>query len=315
MTVKRLVRATIGGAARSVSVVNRRPGPLNTGPTGALTPSGSVTASTAGQIIQNLDITGGVTVSADDVTIRNCRIRAVQNSNTFYTVTRSGTPTGLVIEDCDIDGNGRAGADVGPYPSGWAQSAAIQPGIGYTMRRSRVHGHTDGLKPQDNPAGSPILIEACWIYGQIAYYSSAGVVTHNDVMQVAGAGVRDLTIRGCTLDGFTEGDPNINTRYASSSLMQWGSFPGSAGVVENVLIEGNWIDGGGYASRLDFSTAATVINVVLRYNRYGLRHRFGIHTSFVAAANGGTAQRIGEMFAATGTTDYGLAVTAGQPIQ
>jgi hypothetical protein len=39
-----------------------------------LTPSGSITASTPGQVIQNLDITGGITVKANNVTIKNVRV-------------------------------------------------------------------------------------------------------------------------------------------------------------------------------------------------------------------------------------------------
>lgn len=313
-TVRRIVRVIIGGALRTISVVNKRPGPLNTGAKGALTPSGSVTANIAGQVISNLDISGGITVAANGVVIRNCRIRAVQDSATSYTITRTGAPTGLLIEDCTIDGNGRNGGDVAPYPSGWAQSAALQPGIGYTMRRCNIFGHTDGLKPQDNPAGQPILIENCWIHDLVSYYSAAGVVTHNDILQVAGAGVQGLTVKGCTLDGYRATDSNLNTRYASSSLIQWGSFPSSAGVVTDVLLEGNWIDGGTYASRVDFGTAATVKNVIYRHNRYGLRHRFGILTSFVPGLDGGAAVIDADAHASTGTTDYGAIVTVGQPV-
>jgi hypothetical protein len=69
------------------------------------------------------------------VTIRNSRIRAIANAAGYSihwaTVTGTGQPpTGLLLEDVEIDGHGTSGPAVGPYPSGSALSAAIEPGIG-----------------------------------------------------------------------------------------------------------------------------------------------------------------------------------------
>ena len=332
MTYPAVYTATYPGAAlaaaigvlggRAVSLTNYRPGAGNTGVSGTysgLTPSGNLTVTTNGATISGLDIAGSLTIAADNVTVQNCRIRAVQDSATTYTVTWGNVsgrpPTGLTVIDSELDGNGRNGGDTGPYPSGWAQSAAVQPGIGYTLRRCDIHGQTDGLKPQDNPTGSSIVIDACWVHDLTTYYSAAGNITHNDVLQIAGTGAHDVTIRRCHLNGYRAGDGNIESRYASSSLMQWGSFPGAAGVLTNILIEGNWIDGGGYASRLDFDTAATVTNLVIRNNRHGLRHRFGVYRqNGLNAVNGGSATLSGNVWDVAGTTDSGLTVTAGQSV-
>ena len=50
------------------------PDATNTGPTGSLTPSGSINVTTDGKVLENLDITGQVRISADNVTIKNSRI-------------------------------------------------------------------------------------------------------------------------------------------------------------------------------------------------------------------------------------------------
>jgi hypothetical protein len=319
-TVPQLARVRIAGVWHTRWLLPRKPGLYTTGLRGVytgLTASGPLTVTTNGAVIDGLDITGQLTIAAHNVTVQNCRIRAIKNTGT-YTVAWANTagarPTGLQIIDCEIDGNGTDGGDAGTYPSGWAQSAAIQPGIGYTLLRCNIHGQTDGLKPQDNPGGTTILVDRCWIHDLATYYSAAGTITHNDLLQVAGTGAHHLTVRHSFLDGYRVGDPDINSRYASSSLMQWGSFPGSAGVLSNILIDGNWIDGGGYASRLDFPTVATLDNVVFQNNRYGLRHRFGALTGSTVAIDGHYPTVSGEVWDTTGTTDFGLPVTAGQPI-
>ena len=61
-----------------------------------LTPSGGLTISTAGTVIDAPDITGPVVVNAPNVTIRNTRIR----SNSMWVIDNNST--GLLIEDSEI---------------------------------------------------------------------------------------------------------------------------------------------------------------------------------------------------------------------
>lgn len=299
------------------------PGPSSTGPVGAghpyvsLTPSGTLNVTTPGAVIDGLDITGTLSIRANNVTVRNTRVRAVQGTGT-YTVTWSAVsgvaPVGLLLEDVEIDGNGVSGDDAPPYPSGWAHSAAIQPGMGYTMRRCDVHGTGDGLKPQANP--TPIVIEDSWVHDLASFYVSVGMVTHNDILQIAGAGATDVQVTGCLLDGYRPSAINLQTRYASSSLIQWGSFPGGAGVLRNVILEDNWIEGGQYASRLN-TTLAVCDNVQVRNNRFGLHHRYGQPIAGVGStvsADGGQIQVSGNRWWNTGTTDAGIVVTAEQAL-
>lgn len=323
--VRRLVRLGLTGGPRLADLLRppalvARPGATNTGLAGdytGLQPSGSLTVTTNGAVIDATDLLGTLTIRADDVHLRRSRFRGVEGEG-VYTIawgTVSGRPPrGLVLEDVEIDGNGINGGDAEPYPTGAAQSAAIQPGIGYSVIRCDVHGHTDGLKPQDNPEGQSILIDRSWVHDLVTYYIGPGSPTHNDILQIASTGAHDVTIRGCYLDGYRPWDPNIVSRFAASSLVQWGSFPGTAGVLRNVVIEDNWVDGGGYASRLDAVGLAVCQDVFIRRNRFGLHHRFGVIRNSTVSLDGGQIQAFDNVWDVTGTTDSGLAVVAGQPL-
>jgi hypothetical protein len=77
-------RSAVGFGSSGVSVMRH--------PALSLTPSGSVTTSANGQVIQNLDIVGNITVNHNDVVIRNNRIRhaggngIVANTRTNITI-------------------------------------------------------------------------------------------------------------------------------------------------------------------------------------------------------------------------------------
>src|SRR5688572_30489076 len=70
----------------------------------ARTSSGSITTSSNGQIIQNLNISGSIFVQHANVIIRNVRITnpggvAVANA-------AGGTGSSFTLEDCELDGTG-----------------------------------------------------------------------------------------------------------------------------------------------------------------------------------------------------------------
>lgn len=152
-----------------------RPGPDNTGvPAGVvLTPSGSITVEEDGAVVEGLDIEGSITVLADDVTIRNVRIR----SGDYYPIRYfDNDNTGLVVEDSEIEGT-----------SGDVTSAIAFRN--YTARRLNIHGSADGLKADAN-----VLIEDCWIHDL-----SNGDGEHNDAVQSTGG--KGVTIRHSDLSG------------------------------------------------------------------------------------------------------------------
>ncbi|MEZ4256180.1 MAG: hypothetical protein R3A78_10820 [Polyangiales bacterium] len=124
------------------------------GPGVTLTPSGSVHATTAGMTIENLEITGTVTVSAHDVTIRNCLIRSPGNA-----IVVEKSALNVVVENVTLIGTNRTSSafstqgirifgdhsydgqratfcriDVSGYPS-----AALMEGGGVTFMDSYFH--------------------------------------------------------------------------------------------------------------------------------------------------------------------------------
>jgi hypothetical protein len=178
------------GGASSLTCSGAKPGPTNTGvPAGAvLTSSGSIKIETPGAVIENLDIEGEITVLADDVTIRNVRLR----SGDYYPIRYfDNDNTGLLVEDSEVEGTSD---DV---------TAALSF-ANYTARRLNVHGSADGFKADAN-----VLIEDCWIHDL-----RNAPEQHNDGVQSTGG--KGVTIRHNAISGASNasvqtGDENAAT--------------------------------------------------------------------------------------------------------
>lgn len=126
----------------------------NTGTTGTLTPSGTVTTTANGQVIENLDITGQIRIVHDNVTVRNCRINAagfVWGIDGHYITPR----TGLIVEYCEIHGSMNSAVLFGEnsiirYNNIWGQDNGIMIGGGHsTIFRNYIHdlAATSGPEP------------------------------------------------------------------------------------------------------------------------------------------------------------------------
>ncbi len=181
-----------------------KPGPHNTGvPQGTvLQPSGSITVEEDGAVIEDLEIDGQVTILADNVTLRRCRIR----SSDYYPIRYfDNDNVGLVVEDSEIIGTSE---DV---------TAGLSFGH-YTVRRVNIHGGADGLKVGDNT-----VVEASWIHDLGNYPEQ-----HNDSLQSTGG--RGIIIRGNFLDAAD-----------SSTAFQMGGEPSHDTLIEgNWLSGGGW---------------------------------------------------------------------------
>ena len=92
-----------------------------------LTPSGSITASTAGQVIENKDVTGQITVAAPNVTIRNVRVTATASGSGSATI--SGNEPGLKVINSTVRGSGPGSSTV---------EAAIRDYSGLTVEGSNL---------------------------------------------------------------------------------------------------------------------------------------------------------------------------------
>lgn len=272
---------------------------------------------TAGATYTRVHFPDRVYIGADNITFIECQI---DSPNGLYTIhwdnTSAGiTPKGTVFEDCTIDGKGVGGVDNGTA-NGSGRSAGNEPGLGFTMRRCDIFGQADILKPQGSSATRPILVEDSYIHNPVKWFyeSSPGVITgtHSDVIQIS-SGTVSCIIRRCTLDGYRASEGG-EARYASSSGCQFGSFS-STSVLDGVVFEDNYIDGGGYAFTLGhLSGLASVTNSAIRNNRFGLRHKYSgtFNGDGTLAADGTTIDISGNVWDVTGVTDGGFSVTAGQ---
>lgn len=189
----------------------------NTGPLGAglayadLTPSGPVTTSSDGQIIEGLDVLGAVRIRHNDVTIRNCRIDG--GGSALYCVDfASRTPvTGTLVEWCELIG---------------AASAGIVHYSPYTLRRCNIHAQlADAIK-----AGSNCLVEECYLHDPAP---AAGA--HVDGCQIVTAPDGPVTIRRCRIEG--------NWRNQTSAILA----QSATGPIAGLTVEDNLLGGGAYS--------------------------------------------------------------------
>ena len=138
--------------------------------------------------------------------------------------------TGLIVEDSEIVGNA---------------PGTVTCAIGFTnyiARRLNIHGSADGLK-----ADEKVLIESCWIHDL-----SNGPSEHNDGVQTTGG--KNTTIRFCNIAG------------ASNACVQGGD---EGAAIENLVIDQNWLNGGGWTLNLRGSGATVPRNTRVTHNRFG----------------------------------------------
>jgi len=199
------------------------PNANNTGHSGSLTlHSGTYTATTQGETIENLRITGGVVIQADNVTVRNCHI-----TGGLYKFRATNGNTGILVEDCTIDGEG--------------DDQTTVRGANFIMRRCDISGDEDGVHPLGN-----VTIEDCYIH-DLTYTA----LSHNDGMQFRDG--EDVVIRHNTIQcGYQN--------QTSALLLQ-----AETGPIDNVLIEDNFLSGGSYILYLR-NREYNVTNVTVRGN-------------------------------------------------
>ena len=180
---------------------------VNTGvPAGTvLKASGPITVSTAGALIEGLDVTGAITVNAENVTIRNTRVRGP--------IVNSGDYWGLLVDHVEVDNTGQA---VGTQ----AQKYAVQSFWNTTVRNLKAHGMAQGV-----PFSGGLSITDSYIYNLRSNCVHAETILSNgDPSAPAG----NTIIARNWLDA---DDTNAKTDV-SGALCMYGDF----GQIKNVTI-------------------------------------------------------------------------------
>lgn len=200
-----------GGGDGPVTIPASFPNASNTGvPAGVkLTPSGSIRVMKAGTVISGLDVTGNISVEADNVTIKNVR---VNGRGDWGIVLRANN---LTIEDSEISGNGVQELTQGIYNLSNGNLTVLR---------------TDISKISDGIATTTGLLQDNYIHDPAIFSGD-----HADMIQSVGGQQpgKTLTIRHNTL---------INNAGQTSAIGLFQDF----GVAHDVLAEQNLLAGGGY---------------------------------------------------------------------
>ena len=133
------------------------------------THSGQLTLSTAGQVVSGLIITGGVQITASNVTLKNCIIEIPSSGN--WNVGIAGGLTGVVLQNCEIVGAGRSGP-VGTY------GIYVQGNSQVTINAVNIHDVGQGLVLNDGQ----VTLENSYIHDL-----NAGSGTHYEDIGYFGA--------------------------------------------------------------------------------------------------------------------------------
>ena len=243
---------------------------------------GDVTITTDGTVLENKDIYGFVKVQAADVTIRNCYIHGRDTGGTKVQYALIYSPNAsvqnLVIERCTIK------ADTPYY---WLNG--VQGG-NFTATRCDISQGVDCVDPQ----GDNWAVDGCYLHDLAFFDGSTGTEhgsdsrfpgwTHNDGVQVAYG--NNGRIRGCNIQGYFSADVGTPETAMNNTTDAGGrNFPDrnyahgiiatpDTGVITNLLITENWIEGGEVC--VQFTEGSYAGNTAtITGNRFGLDQKPG----------------------------------------
>jgi hypothetical protein len=178
----------------------------------ALKPSSDLVITTAGTVINGLDVHGAIRVEADNVTIKNTRV--TNDGKADWGIMQWFDASGLVIQDTQIRGNGTQEMGQG-----------IQNfGGDLTVRRVDISHISDGIATVQG------LIEDSYIHDPQVFDGD-----HVDLIQATSGppSGKSLTIRHNLV---------INPASQTSAIALFQDF----GVPHDTLVENNYLAGGAY---------------------------------------------------------------------
>lgn len=208
-----------------------------------LTPSnGDIVIKKDGTVLDKLDITGCVTIRANNVSIRRTRITCAGKPGIWPIRVYDGFKN-TRVSDTEIDGAGIA-------------SVAVL-GNNYSLTRVNVHNSTDG----------PRLGSGTSIVDSYVHDLARRPGTHNDTLQTIGGS--NIVVRGNTLLAYKPStDDPMNGAIQTGRLLT---------PLSNMLVEDNYLDGGTYTVRGGSGPrdGALITNYTFRNNTFGRNCGFG----------------------------------------
>lgn len=270
------------------------PTPSNTGvPAGTAlrAVTGDVQVTQSGVLLEGLDISGFLRIRANNVWVRNCRIRGgVGTAGTFraFVDVNSTAYSGTVLERCSI---GTAIADGGtPTVDSYGPT-----GSGFSLIRCCVRGVVDGLNTQ----GHDIAVWGNYLETVTLPNDprQGGGASHSDGIQAA-FGTR-WDIRG----NYLTVEPTGTANAASAML-----FSPYAGDIRDVVVDSNWIVG-------DSTGAAGYKDAIVTWRPTGngdagTGDRYTVTNNRIGACRDETNFKLGQTVVSSGNVLY----PAGTPI-
>ena len=208
-----------------------------------LTASESLEITQDGTVVEGLDVHGRVIIAANDVVLRNTRVRT---DTSTYPIHVTDGATGVLIEDVEVDNMGGTGIGI-----------LISSDSSATIRRADVHSAEDGIRIQ----GDEVVIEDSYVHD--LQRQEGG---HHDAIQIRSGD--DITLRGNTLLPFVE-----STADPMNAALQIGSLLGDDQVSRLRVID-NYMNGGNYT--INGGGDDVVDSAVYSGNRFGRDFRYGV---------------------------------------
>jgi hypothetical protein len=226
------------------------PDASNTGASGSLTASGSITSTTDGQVIKNLFVTGYIKVTSANVVIENVK---VVGGDMFGAIDTQGATGHTTVSDVTL-------------------IASVSQLAGMTVRdttieRANISGGQDGIDLWGG-LGDHNVVEDSYIHD---LSRSAADDSHDDTLQTSGG---TETFIHNTLLPFNGSDP-------MNSCLQIGALQGNLG---SLTFSSNLCDGGNYSLNANSSGIGAVLKgsvltagpLTYTNNRFGSDYRFGV---------------------------------------
>ncbi len=259
---------------------------------GTLTPyQGNLTTSSNGQIIQNLDIRGNITIRHNNVTIRRCRVRSVQTSNTLVggesvidgnqsTVDGGGNRTwlanNLTVSYCEV---------IGSLDPNLNDQSGVTNGGGTALTTDHcvLHDVSDAITPSDQS----ITTSNC------VYDMKVANGSHADCYQITDGD--SALVQDNVFIGFVPGTVPVTGGDGVQRIAKDNSVSNSAiqigaqtGTLTNITINHNYLSGGIYTinsnntgeSTYGNITGAYTNNVFSGYYHYGPVANYGSGMTF-----------------------------------
>lgn len=201
-------------------------------------------AQRAGQLVQNLDIVGSISVSASNVTIRNVRINC--NNGALAGAIHQGLGAqNLTVEHVTIIGSATKECQYG----------ILSAAPGTIIRSSNISLVTDAINPYGN-----VTVEDNFVH-DLTFFSG----DHVAAFGFDGGNAAPIVIRHNTFDDPNNDGNNLIALYSQN------------GPVINTTIDGNWLAGsghimwaGGYPA--DCSGSPGVHDVKITNNRFSTKY-------------------------------------------